>query len=111
MELLTVPIEKPDDVNLVLCRNLAFTYFEAALQREILVRITERLCPGGALVIGSLESLPAEVAGLEPWSGRRAVYRRSAPDPGGRGARSPASPTERTANAPPRAAQSGPASA
>ena len=105
---LTMP---PGPFHLVFCRNLAFTYFEAALQREILGRITERLCPGGALVIGSLESLPAEVAGLEPWSGRRAVYRRSAPDPGGRGARSPASPTERTANAPPRAAQPGPASA
>ncbi len=83
---LTMP---PGSFHLVFCRNLAFTYFEAALQREILGRITERLCPGGALVIGTLESLPADIAGLEPWSGRRAVYRRSAPDPGERGARSP----------------------
>ena len=50
------------EFDLVLCRNLAFTYFDAA---------------GGALVIGLHEQLPAPAAGFEPWPGCRAVFRRS----------------------------------
>jgi chemotaxis protein methyltransferase CheR len=45
--------------DLILCRNLAFTYFEEGLQREILDRLVKRLVPGGALLVGAHESLPA----------------------------------------------------
>lgn len=69
--------------HLILCRNLAFTYFDEPLQREVQQKITERLVPGGALVIGSLESLPEGVRGpghhlgMEPWSRKMGVYRKS----------------------------------
>lgn len=70
---------------LILCRNAAFTYFETALQREILARLHRRLRPGGALVIGLHESLPAPHPGLEPWPGCRAVYQRVPPEAPGDG--------------------------
>lgn len=66
----------PEPFQLVLCRNLAFTYFDEALQRETVHRIEERLLPGGAFVIGSTESLPAGTSAFEPWSARLGVYRR-----------------------------------
>jgi chemotaxis protein methyltransferase CheR len=44
--------------DLVLCRNVAFTYFDVPLQREVLARIESVLAPGGELVIGKGESLP-----------------------------------------------------
>ncbi len=63
--------------HLVLCRNVAFTYFDEELQRATLQKISDRLLPGGALVIGSLESLPEGAAGWEPWSKKLGIYRRS----------------------------------
>jgi chemotaxis protein methyltransferase CheR len=65
------------EFDLVLCRNLAFTYFDAAGARRALERIASRLRAGGALVIGLHEQLPAPAAGFEPWPGCRAVFRRS----------------------------------
>jgi chemotaxis protein methyltransferase CheR len=62
--------------HLVLCRNVAFTYFDEDRQRDVLRTIVERLVPGGALVVGSAESLPDGVAGLEVWPARTRVYRR-----------------------------------
>jgi chemotaxis protein methyltransferase CheR len=63
-----------DRFHLVLCRNLAFTYFEPALQQDVLARIGERLFPGGALVIGVHESLPDAGCALEPWAGGRGIF-------------------------------------
>ncbi|MEW6544731.1 MAG: protein-glutamate O-methyltransferase CheR [Nitrospirota bacterium] len=63
--------------HLILCRNLAFTYFDLEVQRAVLDRILSRLAPGGALVIGSLESLPEVGEALEPWSARCGVFRKS----------------------------------
>ena len=63
--------------HLILCRNLVFTYFDEALQRKTLQRLTDRLAPGGALVIGKIESLPDGFCGLQPWSTRLGVYRKS----------------------------------
>jgi chemotaxis protein methyltransferase CheR len=63
--------------HLILCRNLVFTYFDDTLQRETLHTITERLVPGGTLVIGALEVLPEGVWGLEPWAKKLGVYRKS----------------------------------
>ncbi len=44
--------------DLVLCRNLAFTYFAEPVQRRVLEAIMGALVPGGALVIGANERLP-----------------------------------------------------
>ena len=49
---------------LVLCRNLVFTYFDESLQLELFGRIWERLEPGGFLVTGIHESLPEGVEGI-----------------------------------------------
>jgi chemotaxis protein methyltransferase CheR len=66
----------PERFHLVLCRNVAFTYFDDARQRATLRAIEERLVPGGALVLGSTESLPAGAEGFERWSPGIPVYRR-----------------------------------
>jgi len=62
--------------DLVLCRNVAFTYFDEAHQRETLARLADRLRPGGVLVIGAHEALPdgadARLAPLGPSLFRRA---------------------------------------
>ena len=49
--------------DLILCRNLVFTYFEAPLQKELLARLDGRLRAGGVLVIGAHERLPAGAPG------------------------------------------------
>ena len=62
-ELLPFSPEMPDGpFHLVLCRNLAFTYFDADRQREILRGIDERLVAGGYLLVGALESFPEGTA-------------------------------------------------
>jgi len=66
----------PGPFHLVLCRNVAFTYFDEGRQHDVLGTIVERLLPGGALVIGSGESLPGGVPGLEVWSANCRIYRR-----------------------------------
>ncbi len=56
--------------DLILCRNLAFTYFETAMQTAIARRLDERLVAGGFLVLGIHESLPASIPMLvqeRPW--------------------------------------------
>jgi chemotaxis protein methyltransferase CheR len=50
--------------DLVLCRNLAFTYFAEPLQRIVAARIAERLVRGGVLVVGAHEALPEGEIGL-----------------------------------------------
>jgi len=63
--------------HLVLCRNLAFTYFDETLQKVTIRKITDRLSAGGALIIGNLESLPDGPWEVEPWSKRLGVYRKA----------------------------------
>jgi chemotaxis protein methyltransferase CheR len=63
--------------DLVLCRNLAFTYFEPALQEEVCGMLAGCLRPGGALVLGLHESLPAAARGFAPWPGGRGIFVRS----------------------------------
>ncbi|SEU17978.1 CheR family methyltransferase [Stigmatella erecta] len=65
--------------HLVLCRNVAFTYFAPPLQREVLARLVERLAPGGLLTIGGHESLPEGAMGLERAAGPLPIFRK----PGG----------------------------
>jgi len=65
--------------DLVLCRNAAFTYFDAGQQREVAQGIATRLQPGGALVLGIHETLPQGVDGFTLWEGARAVYRFEGP--------------------------------
>lgn len=63
--------------DLILCRNLVFTYFATPTQAELLGRICQRLRPGGALVIGAHEPLPPSGPPLVRWDGPGPVYRLS----------------------------------
>lgn len=76
-----------ESFRLVLCRNVAFTYFSDALQRDLAVRLTECIPPGGALLLGAHEQLPASLPALLPWPprfirrGRRYRYGNRAAEP------------------------------
>jgi chemotaxis protein methyltransferase CheR len=60
--------------DLVLCRNLVFTYFAEERQTEVGARLARSLRPGGALVVGAHEA-PA-LDELEPWPHARSIWRR-----------------------------------
>jgi chemotaxis protein methyltransferase CheR len=69
--------EAPDGLfDLVLCRNLAFTYFDRAGQEDALRRLLAALSPGGALVIGRSERLPDDGWPLAPWQPELGIFRR-----------------------------------
>jgi len=70
----TGPPDGPFD--LIMCRNLVFTYFDLDLQHQIGAWLARALRPGGALVLGAHEQLPEDLAGLEAWHAARRVYRR-----------------------------------
>lgn len=63
--------------HLILCRNLAFTYFDETSQRAALRRLLDRLAPGGALIIGKGESLPEGRWAIKPWSLPMGIYRKT----------------------------------
>lgn len=65
-----------ESFDLILCRNLAFTYFDEPLQCRILDGLVARLLPGGFLVIGQRESLPRAPDDLEPVRRGLGAYRR-----------------------------------
>lgn len=50
--------------DLILCRNLAFTYLEEAVQGVVAAGMRAALRPGGVLVVGVHERVPDGVAGL-----------------------------------------------
>ena len=68
------PINGPFD--LVLCRNLAFTYFDHDLQLATARRLCDALREGGALVLGRHEVLPVDATGFATWSATHRVYRK-----------------------------------
>jgi len=63
--------------HIIFCRNLVFTYFEEALQRQILSGIIERLHVGGILVVGIHESLPKGVTGVIQYGENPCIYKKS----------------------------------
>lgn len=52
----------PGSFDLVLCRNTAFTYFDAPRRIAAIEAIASALLPGGSLAIGRTEKLPPEAA-------------------------------------------------
>jgi chemotaxis protein methyltransferase CheR len=66
-----------DQFDLVLCRNVAFTYCAPDRQRAVLANLRAALRPGGALVLGLHEQLPEAAPRFTPWPGVRAVHRRA----------------------------------
>jgi len=61
--------------DLILCRNVAFTYFEAPLQRQVLNRLVGCLAVPGYLVIGAQERLPEALDNLVPLPGMPQILR------------------------------------
>jgi chemotaxis protein methyltransferase CheR len=64
--------------DLILCRYVAFTYFAAALQRKVIVRMLERLRWNGYFVIGAHEQLPDIVPGLVPLISEPQIFQKRA---------------------------------
>lgn len=64
------------EFDLILCRNLAFTYYAEALQATVAQQLCDALLPGGALMLGVHEQLPATGPQLEVWSKRFGIYRK-----------------------------------
>jgi chemotaxis protein methyltransferase CheR len=61
--------------DLVLCRNLVFTYFDVAGQKRFLEQLTPCLHAGSLLVIGGHERLPEDCEGFEAALGALPIYR------------------------------------
>ena len=69
--------EMPEgEFDLILCRNLVFTYFREDLQREVFNRMIKKLKPGGFFVVGIHESLPLDQKLLIPYG--KCIYRKKA---------------------------------
>jgi chemotaxis protein methyltransferase CheR len=64
----------PGAFDLVLCRNLAFTYYADELQLRVAGLLERSLRPRGALVVGAHESPPADA--FEPWLPAQGIWRR-----------------------------------
>jgi chemotaxis protein methyltransferase CheR len=62
--------------DLILCRNLAFTYFGPDQQEATAQRLLRELRTGGALLIGARENLPAGIRGVTTWDSIPGVYRK-----------------------------------
>jgi chemotaxis protein methyltransferase CheR len=62
--------------DLVLCRNVAFTYFDEPVQRRLVLRLAELISADGFLVVGRHESLPA-AAPFAPVAAGLGIYRRA----------------------------------
>ncbi len=63
--------------DLILCRNLVFTYFDEAQQRRLAHRLARRLGPGGVLVLGKHEALPEGCDALVASEPKLGIYRRA----------------------------------
>ncbi len=63
--------------DLVLCRNLICTYFDEALQLELLERIVDRMHDAAAFVIGAHEHLPKGARYLTTWFEKQRIFRRN----------------------------------
>lgn len=78
--------------HLILCRNLAFTYFSTPVQRRVLGHLLSRLAPGGLMALGGHEEMPGlhgvnaegEEEDEPPDGGRRDTLARLLPWPGER---------------------------
>lgn len=65
--------------DLILCRNLVFTYFDIERQRQMLERIAAALRDGGYLVIGAHETLPDDRRVFRPISDCREILCKTQP--------------------------------
>ena len=62
--------------DLVLCRNLVFTYYDDALQRQLLKRIIGVMHGDAALMLGVHEHVPDGAQALSVWLAKQHIYRK-----------------------------------
>jgi chemotaxis protein methyltransferase CheR len=62
--------------DLVLCRYLAFTYFDDIGQRDMARALASVIEPGGALILGNRENPPSDETGFKDWKPRLRVFQR-----------------------------------
>lgn len=68
----------PGPFNLIMCRNLFFTYFTRDRRFQAALKLWGVLCPGGALMVGEKEGLgPRELEIFTPWPGARCFFRKT----------------------------------
>jgi chemotaxis protein methyltransferase CheR len=67
----------PIVADLILCRYLAFTYFDERTQLQVARSLAGALRRGGALVLGTHERVPPAIEELEPWPGLRCTWVRT----------------------------------
>ena len=63
-------------LNIILCRNLVFTYFDLQVQKIILNNLWQHLEIGGILIIGVHETLPEENTGFIALSEKRGIFQK-----------------------------------
>jgi chemotaxis protein methyltransferase CheR len=66
----------PGIFDLISCRNLAFTYFDDEMQRQILQRLANILHPNRVLILVIPETRPKDFDGFIVWSQRFAILQR-----------------------------------
>ncbi|HKZ16206.1 MAG TPA: CheR family methyltransferase [Geobacteraceae bacterium] len=67
----------PAEIDLTLCRYLAFTYYRDRRRLEAAKRLADSLCPWGVLMIGRKETIDtSQYQFLEPWPGNECIFRR-----------------------------------
>lgn len=72
-------IRKPlqeESFHIILCRNLAFTYFDDGLRQKVLSFLYDVLRPGGFLVLGAHESLGDHAVGFSVYSKTLGIYQK-----------------------------------
>lgn len=69
----TIPKDK---FNIILCRNLIFTYFDYTIQKRLLNKILKNLEDGGFLVIGIHEKIPPGEFLLQQIEGINCIFRK-----------------------------------
>ena len=62
--------------DLILCRNLIFTYFQQDLQSKLLEQIVEKLKPNVFFVLGVDESLKSSGGLLAPYLVKQPIYQK-----------------------------------
>jgi chemotaxis methyl-accepting protein methylase len=79
-DLLREPPPEAKPFDLILCRNLAFTYFGPEARVEAARKLAAALAPGGWLAVGRKERLPEAIVGLVP-ADYPGLYQVRAPGP------------------------------
>lgn len=76
-ELLDIRQDSPGGLfQVILCRNLAFTYFAPKLQQQVLKRIHDKVEDGGVLIRGKHELMLPEGTGFIPWVEHMPIYQK-----------------------------------